>query len=372
MNEQIIEEAAQWLIEFSTGDADHRVKQAFDTWLRKSPEHVRVYLELLPIWDDGAIPLPSDKTSAEELIALARASDNIVCLDLAGSATHDVSANFAIPESDQASPAANVDTGATLSRGRFAMAASVVVALFVAAFAVWFQAHRVPTYATDLGKQRSITLPDGSTVELNTQSRIRVNFTQHARAVELLEGQALFRVAKDKQRPFTVSSDSTQVRAVGTQFDVYRKTSGTTVTVLEGRVAVDKAGGGTPISPARGVEPSSASLNKRREAAIFVSAGEQITLTAAASPAPKRTDVAAATAWTQGRLIFDSTPLPQVAEEFNRYNARRIAVNDATLEDFHVNGSFDSSDPASLLRFLKEQPGLSVHETASNIRISRR
>src|SRR5205823_2531257 len=89
--------------------------------------------------------------------------------------------------------------------------------------------------------ERSIALPDGSLIELNARSSVRVRFTSNERAVELFEGQALFRVAKDPARPFIVSSDGKRVRAVGTQFDVYRKKASTTVTVLEGRVTVGRA-----------------------------------------------------------------------------------------------------------------------------------
>jgi hypothetical protein len=93
-------------------------------------------------------------------------------------------------------------------------------------------------YATGIGEQRTVTLSDGSTVELNSQSRLRVAFHPHERDVELLEGQALFHVAHDRTRPFLVQSEGAKVRAVGTQFDVYRKSDGTVITVVEGRVAV--------------------------------------------------------------------------------------------------------------------------------------
>ncbi len=341
MNKQIIDEAAAWFVEFSAGDTDLRAKQAFDAWLRKSPEHVRVYLELLPIWDDGARPLPGDFADPDELIAWARSKDNVISLEQAAP-----------------SPAREARSSASVhSARRRAIAASLVFALLAGGLAVWLQAIRAPVYATDLGEKRSITLADGSTVELNTHSRVRVHFTAQARDVELLGGQALFRVAPDPKRPFVVTSDFMHVRAIGTQFDVYRKASGTVVTVLEGRVAIrDGSGAGGSLVT---------------EKPVLLSAGEQARVTGAAPPAATRANVATVTAWTQGRLIFDATPLAEVAEEFNRYNARRLVVDDGALRDFHVSGSFASSDPASLLRFLKEQAGITIHETTSHIRISR-
>jgi transmembrane sensor len=338
MNKQIVDEAAEWFVEFSAGDVDASAKQAFDGWLRKSPEHVRVYLEILPIWDDGAIPLPQEETTAEELIAMARGAANVVPLTAAARGETN-----------------SLPVAPAPFAGRWVIAASVALALSIGSIATWFYGYRPPTYATDIGQHRSVKLADGSTIELNTKSRVRIVFTEQARDVELMEGQALFRVAKDNLRPFTVRSGAMHARAVGTQFDVYRKSRGTTVTVLEGKVAV---GAAVTHEPAAGAE------------VVLLSAGEQITLTVGLPAKPKRTNLATAAAWTQGRLIFDSMPLPEVAEEFNRYNQRRIVVNAAGLTDFHVNGSFRSSDPAALLRFLRAQPGIRVHETAAAIQIS--
>jgi transmembrane sensor len=80
--------------------------------------------------------------------------------------------------------------------------------------------------------------------------------------------------------------------------------------------------------------------------------------------------VTAATAWTARQLIFDMTPLPEVAEEFNRYSARRLVIASPTLADFHVTGSYSSKNPESLLRFLRAQPGLRLIETADEIRVT--
>jgi len=104
----------------------------------------------------------------------------------------------------------------------------------------------------DVGEQRSIALADGSIIDLNARSRIRVRLSKDERDVELLQGQALFHVAKDNSRPFVVRSDTTVVRAVGTEFDVYRKKNGTVITVLEGRVVVESPYAATDqLSPRR-------------------------------------------------------------------------------------------------------------------------
>jgi transmembrane sensor len=183
------------------------------------------------------------------------------------------------------------------------------------------------------------------------------------RDVDLLEGQALFHVAKDPARPFIVSSAATQVRAVGTEFDVYRRIQGTVVTVVEGRVAVL-----LPDQDEPGVQPPPSAPN----APMFLSAGEQVLVTPRTMQKAEHPSVAMATSWTQRQIRFESASLADVAEEFNRYNERQLVIQDPTLYDFHITGVFSSTDPASLVRFLRERPGVQVTETAAEIRVSRK
>src|SRR6266853_2602904 len=345
LNAQILEEAADWLVEFSAGDVDAGARQTFDTWLRTSPEHVRAYLELIPIWEEGALPPPHPDAGPDALIALARSADNIIALT---------------PKAVEVSQPAT-SSAARLPRRRTAIAASAVLACVAGGILAWLVLAHNPPYTTQVGEQRSIALPDGSLIELNARSSVRVRFTSNERAVELLEGQALFRVAKDPARPFIVASDGTRVRAVGTQFDVYRKKTSTTVTVLEGRVTVARtAAEGTAVPTAQLSTPSE----------ILVSSGEQVTVTATATPRPTRVNLAAATAWTQRRLVFDASTLADVVDEFNRYNAHRLVIRDTTLDSFPISASFSSTDPASLVRFLQAQPGISVVERDDETQIS--
>ena len=214
------------------------------------------------------------------------------------------------------------------------------------------------TYSTDIGEQRSFALTDGSTIQLNSRSRVRVRYTDAERRIDLLEGQALFQVAKNAQRPFVVHVNDTQVRAVGTQFDVYRRHSGTVVTVIEGRVAV--AG-----SAASGQAPSVEVPD------IFLTAGEQLTVSREIATKPLAVNPKTATAWTQRQLIFDNASLSEVAEEFNRYSTRPLVMGAGDFADFHVSGAYSSTNPDSLLRFLRAQPGIRLIESDTEIRITR-
>jgi len=345
MNTQIYEEASDWIVKNREGDLDAIAKRRFDDWLRESPQHVRAYLEMSSIWEGVSSLDPNRNVGAEELIARARAQDSVV------------------PYPRPSAPRASLARVARRVRWH-AFAASIALATAGA----WFYSER-NTYSTGVGEQRSIVLTDGSTIELNSRSRVRVRFSAAERDVDLVDGQALFQVAKNPARPFVVHSDATLVKAVGTQFDVYRKPAGTMVTVVEGRVAVMPESEGSQ-------ETGSASTQERKTAqpvSVLVSAGEQLLVTQATVTPPKRANVAAATAWTRRNLVFESSSLSEVAEEFNRYNSRPLVIkNPQQLADFHVSGVFSSVEPGLLLRFLRTQPGIEVEETDKEIRISKK
>ncbi len=359
MNNQIYEQASEWIVKYRDGGLDAQEKKRFDSWLRESPQHVRAYLEVSAVWEEVPSLDPSWNPDADELIARAHAQENVAPLNVS-------SPEVPLPHAPRTLP----PIAPAWRRAWFAAAASILVAVPGA----WFYGQR-NTYSTDVGEQRSLVLSDGSTIELNSRSRVRVRFADAERAVDLLDGQALFRVAQDLTRPFVVQSDSARVQAVGTQFDVYRKRAGTVVTVLEGRVAV--------LAPAEAAErrggPRAGPREQETEdsaewegGGFLLTAGQQITVTPAAATPPKAANVAAATAWTRRSLVFEFSPLTEVAEEFNRYNTRQLVVRDPRLEDFHISGVFSSVDPVILLRFLHDQPELVIEEEDEEIRISKR
>ena len=366
-NRQIVDEASEWFVEFRVGDVDAAARERFDEWLRRSPEHIRAYIGIARTYVEMPNPHATKPLDVEALIAYARSGENIVPFDT-------------VPQERAA-----MHTRSPRRRFLAVAASALMVAL---AGGVWWQSARYPLYRTDIGERRSITLADGSTVDLNARSKLRVEFSKNERRVELLDGQALFQVAKDKSRPFIVASGEAAVRAVGTQFDVYRKDSGTTVTVLEGRVAVySTAPQPATRSPRASVQPEAQMhaiphsgaassnppglLDPSGAGAIFLSAGEQVTVTRAQTlPAPARADIAATTAWTQRRLIFDGSKLSDVVQEFNRYNKRQLVIKDAQLSEFHVSGVYSSTDPSSLIRFLREQPGIKITDHENEVQIA--
>ncbi len=344
MNTQIYQEACDWFVDVRTGDIDDAGRKGLDAWIRKSPEHLRAYLEIAEIWQDAPLVDPERSSTQADLVTAARAGANVVSLESL--------ARAGLP-TPTPPPKARVPVYA-----RYRVAAAALAAVALGGLLLAWLSSRAATYSTAIGEQRTLILPDGSTVQLNARSRIQVRFTTSGRDIELLYGQALFTVEKEPARPFIVHSGATQVQAVGTRFDVYRRNTGTTVTVVEGRVAV--------------AEDNSLPDSRDAETPMVLSAGEQVTMGAKIAPQLTQADIATATAWTQRQLVFHASPLPQVAEEFNRYNARPLVANDPLLKDFRISGVYSSTDPDLLLRFLREQPEINVHEAATEITISSR
>lgn len=329
MSAQIRQAACEWFVEFRAGQPGETARRNFLAWLRESPAHMVAYLEVAALWTESGAVDAGRRWSVEALVSEARAeTGNVLPLTLPPVA----------PQPAQRS-----------RRRALVVAAVSIFFTLIAGFGWWWFSEQPDVYATTVGEQRAVTLADGSIVRLNARSKLTVQFTEGRRAVELLEGQALFQVAKDVHRPFTVTSDGNRVQAVGTEFDVRRKRASLVVTVVEGRVAVFDV-------PAA-------------SAPVYVSAGEQVTMSPTGPGRAKPVDPATATAWTRRQLVFESTPLIEVVEEFNLYNTRRLVIRDPALQTFQVDGVFSSPDPAPLIRFLRSKPRMRVIETESEILI---
>jgi transmembrane sensor len=362
LNTQIYEEACAWFVACRGGDLDEAGRRDFDRWLRKSPEHLSAYLEVAAIWNEGPALDPAGKWDAGTLIAQAAADpENVVMLP---------GPTLPAPE-----PTVTLLPRAKARPWHVAVAASLALVAVLAG--MWMTLHpSAPTYTTAVGEQRSIQLSDGSTVELNALSKIQVRYAEHQRTVDLLAGQALFHVAKDAARPFIVNADAARVRAVGTEFDVYKKRSGTVVTVIEGRVSIfDSQRVDTPAAdrpPPDALTATASGEGQHGSAAVLLSAGEQLTVTPKGVHKAEHPNIPGATAWTQRQLVFDSATLSEVADEFNRYNTRQLIIDDPNPYDFHISGVFASTDPESLIRFLRERPGVQVTETPTEVRVAKR
>jgi transmembrane sensor len=342
----VLEQASHWwelLHSDGASSSDHR---EFGEWVARSPERVEAYLEtarLIKAIKSPRLIWPS--TAAEVLIREAKSSPEAV-----------------LPFSTVRVAAAADSRGTRRSHGRLAWAAAAV--LFLGVGLVLFMLKTPQEYGTALGEQRSLLLADGSRVTLNTASTIDVNLRNGRREVRLVQGEALFEVAHDAARPFVVRAGDALLKDLGTQFNVDMHSNGTTVTVVEGRVAVDSPGA-REIAGAQADNSGRGTLEP-----LILGANDRVVVTPSGVGTPQRgINVAASVAWTQRQLMFEHRPLSEVAEEFNRYNKDRIDIDSAELKRQEVTGVFDAKDPASFVAFLSSVPGVEIREGAKGTHI---
>jgi transmembrane sensor len=328
----IAEEAADWLVRLSSNDASAEEQREFVAWLKRSPVHLGVYLGVERTW-----------ASLGQVDAVRRI---------------DVAALLAAPDTNVVRLGSSPPPVRVQVRSRSVITAFAASALLACAGLIWFQLQFANRFTTGVGEQRTLRLSDGSTVVLNTDTAVRVSFTDVVREVRLLHGEALFNVTKNPTRPFRVRSDEVVAQAVGTSFVVRRMPTETVVTVIEGEVAVVDYAQLNVALPM--VLP---------EVAVHVTAGtradvadnEKIRTASVANPA-------AVTSWRSGRLIFDGEPLVNVIAEFNRYNEVQLVLENSQLSAEPISGVFDADQPLALARFLERSGAIEpIQPTGASI-----
>jgi transmembrane sensor len=232
-------------------------------------------------------------------------------------------------------------------------AAAIVVAIGLA-FAVVYLQVRPGQYETAVSEQRDVLLADGSRITLNTDTALTVRYTASSRRVDLERGEAIFAVKHDVARPFEVVAGRTVTRALGTEFNVDRRSDRIRVSVIEGVVRVsaaahDGAGKVAPLVPA---------LTKGRSAE-FQNDDDRIVEAAA--------DLKRIQAWRARRLEFSDTPLPEALEEFNRYSTAHVVIGAEDLNTVRVSGVFRIGDTEGFLFSLREALGVQTLATPEEI-----
>jgi transmembrane sensor len=207
----------------------------------------------------------------------------------------------------------------------------------------------------------TLRLEDGSEVELRSGAEVRPEFTAGERRVRLVRGEAHFTVAKNPARPFIVEAGEVAVRAVGTAFNVRLEAAAVDVIVTEGVVRI-----GAPAAADSAADP-------------VLHAGQR-TVFSAAPAAPAAAPVVEtlalaeldrALAWQTSRLVFDATPLAEVAAQFSRHTGRRIVLADAALGALPVSGRFRAANLDSFLELLESGFAVAVERRAAEIVLHR-
>ncbi len=276
--------ASAWAVRSAERSLDSLEQRELDAWLAADSRHLGAYVRAQAIWLD---------------------LDRVAALDSGTQREEPVPVR-------------------TRRWAPYAMAASLALAIFGGAMAYDHLAGRI---ATERGEVRRIALDDGSVMMLNGDAVVQIRYDEDVRRVIMRRGEASFDVAHNPKRPFIVSAEGLEVRAVGTEFVVGIEEGGIEVTVEEGVVAVGGQASGS-------VKPR---YLRRNEQFVAAATGPR---KAVLDPA----DVERRIAWRKGLLVFNGQQLAAAAAEVNRYSELRVVIEDPTLARAEFMGVFKLGD----------------------------
>lgn len=298
------DQAAWWFARARDGELSSEEHAEFEAWLNAHDPHAHEYRLLQNLW--GAADL------------LPRARLEALC------------------EPDAPTPLPAPSSPARRTFARYAVAASLVA--MVVGTSLYFGLERQPDYsaefATAVGERRQVALPDGSVLDLNGRTRLKVHFFSATRQVELTEGEAMFSVEHDTSRPFVVQTGNGSVTVTGTRFDVRRDPTRTRVAVESGTVKVKGTAG-----------------EQGNQVTLTAGLGSSIDASGNVMPA-STVNTAAITAWRTGKLVFNDASLRDVVQEVSRYRAQPLRVSDGKAANLRLTSVFKSDDTDALLRAL--------------------
>ncbi len=306
-------EAAAWVARLHDEQRGPDLEAQLHAWLRESEAHRRAFNRMTHAWDR------------------------------AGEIRMRASGNYSDSRTERPSP---------FSPWAATLAATLVAAVIATAYH-W----RDNALITSIGQQQSRLLQDGTRVVLNTDTRIEVNYDEHARRVRLVRGEARFDVSKHPTWPFLVSVGDREIRALGTSFIVrHDSIEDLSVTLVEGQVSI------APIARNEGT-PS--------QAVQVLAPGQRLIVSRHHAQAVDRPELSRVTAWEHGRVEFEETPLEDATNEMNRYSTTHITVADAQVAQLHIGGVFRAGDSGEFVRIVTAAFGLRADRNGSAIVLSR-
>lgn len=307
IHDRLLQEAARWHARLHASDCTQQEHAAFEAWRAASPAHASAFAR-------------AEKVTAglDRLMADPRLQALI---------------ERAVDEA----PNGDVQRRQPRWTVPAALAAGLAIAVIGSTFSLRLLQPSVETVAYQTRDERStVTLEDGSVVQLDVGTELRVRMSPERRDIELTKGRALFEVTHDSRRPFSVAAAASRTTALGTKFQVQRDDAHVLVTLAEGSVVVD------------GTSPSAS----WRE---LLAPGEQLRFDVADAEVDKRSvDLQRATSWMRGRHVFRSTPLQEAVAEVNRYATRKVRLGDSSLAELPVGGSFIAGDSELIVDALTE------------------
>ena len=335
---EIEQTAAEWLARCDAGTCTGAERAALKDWLAQDSAHKVAYLRLQTAWSEAG---------RLRVLAAGRPQD---------------ASAHAVPTHHRDRRAQMLEALQPRARPRhiprtrwFHVAAAAALAA-CALLLGWSLRPDPPVaasvYASTLGQVRSFALADGSRATLSSDSRIEVRLLPHARDITLVRGEAIFEVAKDPTRPFTVAAAGYRAIAVGTRYGVRQDASNLRVVVTEGTVRLESPASGQPARPAVLLPAGSLAL---------VQGGNVLVRSLAVAQARELLD------WPSGMLAFHDAPLSEVVAEFNRFNARKLVLADGAAAALRVGGNFRWDNEEGFVRLL--EAGFPVRAEAGDDRI---
>lgn len=332
-------EASQWWVLLRDPNVPQEQLELYVDWLRESPLHVAAMIRV------ARLHSRLQKFEHWDRINPSRSLEEEAVVDFPSPAPHSLQ--------EVATPAGSEGRRRQPRSTLWAIAAS---ALIVFTGTLLYMDRPAFTVQTERAERRELILDDGSRVQIDPESRLRVKLDETRRRIVLERGRAWFKVARDTKRPFEVEANDTIIRALGTAFAVEQQKVGVRVTVSEGKVTVSAA----PATASTLFPPSQAKHANQIKAPILT-ANQQITVRRSGSADPiKKVDPGKELAWTRGRLVFENKPVADVMEEFNRYNPVQLRAADDELAHIPVTAVFDASDPESFVAFLESVASIEV------------
>lgn len=320
--ERLIERALALIVEgeiAAPAEAAQRARIALNQWRNRSPEHAAALLEARHRWD------------------------------MLGGMADDLRAHFDTPAAGMAAAAAATSARSPRRRKLLLSIAGLVGGGLVAGRGVqwyWQQPVFRSAYSTRTAQMLKVTLPDGagdasgSHIDIAPQSAIEVTLYRRHRVVDMARGEVRFEVAHDAQRPFRVHTRGAVIEVVGTVFTVRDRGGPITVGVEQGHVRVQVRA----RQNAEGSAPPAEVVDLR--------AGELVEVQDGHADAVRQSDTRALSAWRDGWLVFDNTPLSEALAAVNSYRARPIVSADARIDALRLSGRFRTSDSVGLVEVL--------------------
>jgi len=351
-DDKILTETNYWLMRIKAGEMTTASEIKFHKWLAADPKHQAEFDMMNAVWDGADVYL----------------KDPVALGDLNEALNGKASA-----------PRQRLFSGFSLnfSMPRLAAVAVTVLLLLTGLWSIRYHEGKPTIYFTNTGIQKMVKLPDGSSAFLDSETTLSVQFSDNSRRIDLKKGRAMFSVTHDPDHPFVVSSNNITVRALGTQFDVYKATGNRiSVSVTEGSVQVDlkdtEKSGAAHRAPGASAGQTDTDLEPGPEgntgnlslAGTVLASGQGMTIDENSNTYEIRPiDEQRHNSWIDGRLYFYMTPLSEVIEEVNRYLDSKIVIGDSRLKDLPISLNFDINQKDSFLPTLRSATSIEVKRT---------